>query len=205
MAKLVVFGGTGYAGTKVVAEARDRGHEVLAIARNAEGEGTRAGSLYDEAFLAEVAKGADVLVIAVQGQSGLLEAVPSIAQVAKDNGARIGVVGGAGSLYVTEGGPRLIDTPEFPDEYKGEAGAHVEVLEAFRALPEDVEWFYLSPAPEFGAWTEGGRIGDFRLGSDVILNDENGRSKISGADYAIAFVDEIDKPEHRRQRFCVAY
>ncbi|WP_414939804.1 NAD(P)-dependent oxidoreductase [Amycolatopsis sp. cmx-11-51] len=205
MAKLVVFGGTGYAGTKVVAEARDRGHEVLAIARNAEGEGTRAGSLYDEAFLAEVAKGADVLVIAVQGQSGLLEAVPSIAQVAKDNGARIGVVGGAGSLYVTEGGPRLIDTPEFPDEYKGEAGAHVEVLEAFRALPEDVEWFYLSPAPEFGAWTEGERIGDFRLGSDVILNDENGRSKISGADYAIAFVDEIDKPEHRRQRFCVAY
>ncbi|MER6664827.1 NAD(P)H-binding protein [Amycolatopsis japonica] len=205
MAKLVVFGGTGYAGGKITAEARGRGHEVLAVSRNAEGEGTKAGSLYDEAFLSDVAKGADVLVIAVHGQSGLLGAVPSIAQAAKDNGARIGVVGGAGSLNVAEGGPRLIDTPEFPDEYKGEAGAHAEVLEAFRKLPEDVDWFYLSPAAEFGAWAEGERTGEFRLGGDVLLTDENGGSKISGADYAIAFVDEIDKPERRRQRFCVAY
>lgn len=205
MAKLVVFGGTGYAGGKVTAEARGRGHEVLAVSRNADGEGTRAGSLYDEEFLAEVAKGADVLVVAVHGQGGLLDAVPSIAQVAKDNGARVGVVGGAGSLHVAEGGPRLIDTPEFPDEYRGEAGTHAEVLEAFRALPEDVDWFYLSPAAEFGAWTEGERTGEFRLGSDILLTDENGASKISGADYAIAFVDEIDKPANRRRRFCVGY
>lgn len=205
MAKLVVFGGTGYAGGKVTAEARGRGHEVLAVSRNADGEGTRAGSLYDEEFLAEVAKGADVLVVAVHGQGGLLDAVPSIAQVAKDNGARVGVVGGAGSLHVAEGGPRLIDTPEFPDEYKGEAGTHAEVLEAFRALPEDVDWFYLSPAAEFGAWAEGERTGEFRLGSDILLTDENGASKISGADYAIAFVDEIDKPANRRRRFCVGY
>ncbi|WP_410648471.1 NAD(P)-dependent oxidoreductase [Amycolatopsis sp. cmx-4-54] len=205
MAKLVVFGGTGYAGGKITAEARGRGHEVLVVSRNAEGEGTKAGSLYDEAFLADAAKGADVLVIAVHGQSGLLDAVPSIARVARDNGARIGVVGGAGSLHVAKGGPRLIDTPEFPDEYKGEAGAHVEVLEAFRKLPEDVDWFYVSPAAEFGAWAEGERTGEFRLGGDVLLTDENGGSKIGGADYAIAFVDEIDKPEHRRQRFCVAY
>ncbi|WP_181770395.1 NAD(P)-dependent oxidoreductase [Amycolatopsis pittospori] len=205
MAKLVVFGGTGYAGGKITAEARSRGHEVVVVSRNAEGEGSRAGSLYDEAFLAEVAKGADVLVIAVHGQGGLLDAVPSIAQVAKDNGARIGVVGGAGSLHVAEGGPRLIDTPEFPDEYKGEAGSHAKVLEAFRELPEDIDWFYVSPAAEFGAWAEGERTGQYRLGGDVLLTDENGASKVGGADYAIAFVDEIDKPAHRRQRFCVAY
>ncbi len=205
MAKLVVFGGTGYAGGKITAEARGRGHEVLVVARNAEGDGTRSGSLYDEEFLAEVVKGADVLVIAVHGQGGLLDAVPSIARTAKDNGARIGVVGGAGSLRVAEGGPRLIDTPGFPDEYKGEAGTHAKVLEAFRELPEDVDWFYLSPAAEFGAWAEGERTGNFRIGGDVLLTDENGASKISGADYAIAFVDEIEKSARPRQRFCVAY
>ncbi|WIY05698.1 hypothetical protein QRX60_18270 [Amycolatopsis mongoliensis] len=34
MAKLVVFGGTGYAGGKIGAEAVRRGHEVVGVARN---------------------------------------------------------------------------------------------------------------------------------------------------------------------------
>lgn len=45
----------------------------------------------------------------------------------------------------------------------------------------------------------------FRLGGDVLLTDENGVSDISGADFAQAFVDEIETPTHTGQRFTVAY
>ncbi|MFD9960548.1 NAD(P)-dependent oxidoreductase [Amycolatopsis sp. NPDC058986] len=214
MAKLVIFGATGYAGGRIGAEARRRGHDVVGVARNVDGISgdftARAGSLHDAPFVAEVAKGADVLVVATPAREDadgrkLLDAVPSLAKAAVAEGARLAFVGGAGSLHVVEGGPRLIDTPEFPDEYKPEAGNHADVLAAVRELPSDVDWFYVSPAAEFGAWAAGERTGKFRLGGDVLLADENGASKIGGDDYAIAFVDEIEQPKHSRRRFTVAY
>lgn len=215
MAKVVLFGASGYAGGKILAEAVERGHEVVAVARNAgaiaerDGVSVREGSLHDEAFLAEVVKGADVVVSAIPGRElegkRLIDAVPSLAKAARESGARIGVVGGAGSLHATEGGPRLIDLPDFPDAAKNEAGNHAKVLAVFRELPEGVDWFYVSPAASFGAWAPGERTGGYRVGGDVLVTDENGDSNISGDDFAIAFVDEIEKPVHRRRRFTVAY
>ncbi|WP_158889303.1 NAD(P)-dependent oxidoreductase [Amycolatopsis anabasis] len=216
MAKLVVFGATGYAGGKIVEEALRRGHEVVAVARHADslaprdGLTVRAGSIHDDALLAEVATGADVLISAIPARpmedgGRLLEAVPALAKAAQDLRVRIGVVGGAGSLRVSEGGPRVIDNPEFPAEYKPEASSHAEVLDAFRELPEGVDWFYVSPAAQFGAYVPGERTGKYRVGGDVLLVDDQGVSTISGDDYAIAFLDEIEQPAHRRRRFTVAY
>jgi hypothetical protein len=214
MTKLVVFGATGYAGGRITDEALRRGHSVVGVARKAEGlpEGVeaRAGSMHDAGFVADVTRGADVIVVATPGRADdegrrLLDAVPTLVDAARAAGARLSFVGGAGSLHVAEGGPRLIDTPDFPDAYKPEAGSHADVLAALRALPEDVDWFYVSPAAEFGAWNAGERTGEFRVGGDVLLSDAAGHSGISGADYAIAFVDEIDEPKHRRARFTVAY
>jgi uncharacterized protein len=215
MAKLVLFGATGYAGGKILDEALSRGHEVVGVARNVEplaardGLTVRTGSLHDDTLVQELAAHADVLVIAIPARplengERLIDAVPHFAKAA-ESGARIGVVGGAGSLHVSEDGPRLIDTPEFPDEVKPEAGGHAEVLYAFRELPEGVDWFYVSPAVQFGAHAPGERKGTYRVGGDVLLTEENGDSKISGDDYAIAFVDEIEKSAHRRERFSVAY
>jgi hypothetical protein len=185
------------------------------VARNVEavpeldGVTVRAGSLHDESFLTEVVKGADVVVSAIPGRpldgKRLLDAVPSIAKAAQENGTRIGVVGGAGSLDAAEGGPRLIDTPDFPEAAKPEAGNHAKVLEAFRELPESVDWFYVSPAAEFGSWAPGERTGRYRVGGDILVTDEHGHSQIGGDDFAIAFVDEIETPTHRRRRFTVAY
>jgi putative NADH-flavin reductase len=141
----------------------------------------------------------------VDGEPFLPPLVPSLLEAAAEGGTRIGVVGGAGSLHVAEGGPRLIDTPAFPEAFKAEAGSHARALDALRAADTDVDWFYLSPAAEFGAWVAGERTGTFRLGGDVLLSDADGKSFISGADYAIAFVDEIDKPAHHQARFSVAY
>ena len=80
-----------------------------------------------------------------------------------------------------------------------------EFLETLRTTPPDFDWFFLSPALSFGAHVPGERTGSFRIGGDVMLTDASGISAISGADYAIAFVDEIEKPVHHRQRFTVAY
>jgi putative NADH-flavin reductase len=126
--------------------------------------------------------------------SGLLDAVA---------GARLGIVGGAASLLAAEGGPLVLDT--LPEEYKPESEANARVLDALRRASTTVDWFYLSPALSFGSWNPGERTGTFRLGSDVLVTDANGKSEISGADYAIAFVDEIEKPAHHQTRFTVGY
>ncbi|MDS0137630.1 MULTISPECIES: NAD(P)H-binding protein [unclassified Amycolatopsis] len=213
MAKLVIFGATGYAGGRIGAEALRRGHEVAGVARHAgsvpEGVDEHQGSLHDEEFVASLAKDADVFVVATPAREldgkKLIEAVPALARIASENGVRLSFVGGAASLHVAEGGPRLFDTREFPAEYKDEAGNHAEVLGLLREQPEGVDWFYVSPAAEFGAWTPGERRGEYRIGGDVLVTDENGRSHIGGDDFAIAYVDEIERPKHRRARFTVAY
>ncbi|MGW3999020.1 NAD(P)-dependent oxidoreductase [Amycolatopsis sp. NPDC004772] len=213
MAKLVIFGATGYAGGRIGAEALRRGHEVAGVARHAgsvpEGVDEHQGSLHDEEFVASLAKDADVFVVATPAREldgkKLIEAVPALARIASENDVRLSFVGGAASLHVAEGGPRLFDTPEFPAEYKDEAGSHAEVLGLLREQPESLDWFYVSPAAEFGAWTPGERRGEYRIGGDVLVTDENGRSHIGGDDFAIAYVDEIEQPKHRRARFTVAY
>jgi uncharacterized protein len=119
-------------------------------------------------------------------------------------GARLGVVGGASSLLVATGGPRVIDAG-FPLEYKAEAEAHSRVLEALRDAVTTVDWFYLSPAASFGAYNPGTKTGTFRLGTDVLITAADGSSEISGEDYATAFVDEIEEPVHHQTRFTLGY
>lgn len=215
MAKVVVFGVTGYAGGAIASELIARGHEVVGVSRSSAeapaGVRALAGSLFDEAFVRELASGAQHIVVALpaaprgEGDHALIDALPVLSRVAIAENARVGVVGGAGSLTVTDGGPRLVDTPEFPEAFQPEARAHGAVLEALRSGDEALDWFYLSPAATFGAWNAGERTGVFRLGGDVLLTDAAGESAISGADYAIAFVDEIEQHAHSRARFSVAY
>jgi len=217
MSTIVIYGGTGYAGSRIVAEAAARGHQVTAVARHVSDapaiDGVRyvSGSFYDAAQLLELTKGADVLVSAIHaaGSDGesILEALPSIVQAAQVNGVRVGIVAGAGSLLVEEGGEqvRTAYASALPAEAMPEINTHADFLEALRQTPADVDWFFLSPALSFGAHVPGERTGSFRIGGDVMLTDENGVSAISGDDYAIAFVDEIERPAHHRARFTVAY
>lgn len=217
MAKLVVFGATGFAGKRITAEALLRGDQVMGVARhieslpgNVDGLLARVGSIHDEPLVTELAKDADALVVAVPARGGggepdLADAVPMLARVAEDTGVRLAFVGGAGSLETEAGGPRLLDTADFPDAYKPEANAHAAVLAALRALPADVDWFYLSPPAEFGSWVTVESTGRYRTGDDVLLVDAKGDSTIAGEDYALAFVDEIAQPLHSRRRFTVGY
>lgn len=215
MSHVVVFGATGYAGGHITRELASRGKKVTGVARSvdsvSEGVQGAAGSIFDEAFVRDVTRGADEIVVALRASAenddapALIDALPLLTDIARAEDARLSFVGGAGSLHVTEGGPRLVDGEEFPDAYKGEALAHADILEALRTSESDLNWFYVSPAASFGSWNPGERTGTFRIGSDILLVDENGNSDISGADLAIAYADEIERRERTGERFTVAY
>jgi hypothetical protein len=120
---------------------------------------------------------------------------------------RLAHVGGASSLLVEAGGPRLWDVTKehVPDEVRPEVETGLQILDDFRASPETVDWFYVSPPEKFGAWVPAPVKGEYRLGGDVLVRDEAGESTISAADLAVAIVDEIEHPAHRRRRFTAAH
>ena len=212
MTTIAIFGATGYSGSNIAHEALLRGHRVIAVARNTDplagrtDMDIRQGSLFDEEFLRGIASDANVIAVALQAHgSGLPEYIPTLARIATDNAVRIGVVGGAGNLRVSPDGPRALDSSIFPEEYREDGKAHAEVITQLRALPEGVDWFSLAPPAMYNSENRGERTGIFRVGDDVLLVDEDGNSRIGGADYAIAFVDEIDNPRHHRALFTVGY
>lgn len=214
MARIKVLGGTGYAGSHIVAEAVERGHEVTSYSRTTpaapvEGATYVTGSVFDDAFLTQAVTETDVVIetLSPRGElEGKLEGVvDKLADLAQGAGIRLGVIGGAGSLLVAEGGPKLMDTEGFPSEFLPEVRTGEALLKALQARPEQLDWFYVSPAAGFGAFAPGQATGTYRVGGDVLLTDEQGNSFISGADLATAVVDEIEAPAHRRRRFTVAY
>lgn len=215
MSKVIVFGATGYAGGHISAELLRRGFDVVGVARNTSGLAPApsltavSGSLFDPTFVREVSQDASAIVVALHAAADadgnkLVNAVPSLVEAAKASGARLAIVGGAGSLRVSPDGPLLFDTPEFPDQFKDEAVSSSQILDALKSS-DGVDWFYLSPAASFGSYNPGEGTGKYRTSDDILLTDENGESRLSGADYALAFVDELETPRHHNARFAVAY
>jgi putative NADH-flavin reductase len=213
MARISVFGGTGYAGGNIAAEAARRGHTVTSFSRNlpeqpADGVEYVQGSLLDPTTRAQALEAADVVVVTVAPRGDMAGAVrdgiKALATEAEQAGVRVGVIGGAGSLHVAEGGPRLFDTDAFPADYKPESLEMADSLDDLRAT-ERLDWFYVSPPAAFGAFAPGEALGTYRVGGDVLLSDDEGNSFIGGADFGRALVDEIEQPAHRRARFTVAY
>lgn len=214
MARITIIGGTGYAGALIVAEAASRGHEVTSISRalpdeKIDGVTYVEGSVTDADVRARAVQDADVVYSAISPRGDMegrtRQALADLAGAAQQAGVRLGITGGAGSLLVAEGGPRLSDTDDFPDAFKTEAAEMAAVLDDLRASDASLDWFYVSPAAGFGAFAPGEKTGTFRVGGDVLLADADGNSFISGADFATAVVDEIEQPAHRRTRFSVAY
>lgn len=201
--KIALIGATGNAGSRILAELLRRGHTVTAIVRNPDKVPVnpkvtaRRGDVFDQNGLAALLKGHDAVISSVHFTASdprkLIEAVRA------SGVPRYLVVGGAGSLEVAPG-RKLIDTPEFPPQYKAEAAAGNAFLDLLRA-EKQIDWTFLSPSALF---VPGERTGKFRLGADQLLATAKG-SSISFEDYAIALTDELEKPAHSRRRFTVGY
>lgn len=201
---VALVGASGRAGSCILKELVSRGHTVTGIARHpdkiADLPGvTRIGcdaSQTDK--LAQIATGHDVAISAVRFKDGDPDSL--IAAMKKARIGRYLVVGGAGSLEVAPG-QMLMNSPEFPEAAKHEAGKGAAFLQKLRAEP-DLNWTFLSPAVRI---VSGERTGKFRLGIDTPIYLPGGDSWISFEDYAIALVDELETPAHERRRFTVGY
>lgn len=117
---------------------------------------------------------------------------------------RLLIVGGAGTLFVKPG-VRLVDTGTLPAEWLPGVKSLGEFYLNFLTKVKDVDWVFLSPAGNLGNLQKGVRTGKYRVGKDDMLFDEKGNSFISVEDYAVAMVDELEKPAHHYERFTVAY
>ena len=202
--KVALIGASGFIGSRLLAELAARGHAVTAIVRNPEkvaslpGVTAVKGDVFDRDGLARLLAGHDAVISAVHFSASDPQVL--LASVRQSGVQRYLVVGGAGSLEVAPG-VKLFDTPEFPAVYLDEArkgGAFLDLLKQEQGL----DWTFLSPSALI---QPGERTGKFRLGTDQLLVDEKGDSSISAEDYAIALVDELEKPAHGRRRFTVGY
>ncbi|MGG3889715.1 NAD(P)-dependent oxidoreductase [Metabacillus fastidiosus] len=207
--KIGVIGASGKAGSLILKEAVERGHEVTAIVRNAE--------KVKEANIEVIEKNIfdlnsqnlekfDVVVNAFNATSGeehqhieagkvLIEALKGAPKT------RLIVVGGAGSLFVDEAKTvRVMDTPDFPEAYFPTASNMGKNLEELQNT-SGIQWTYISPAGFFDP--EGKRTGSYQKGKDQLTLNSKGESYISYSDYAIAVLDEIENPQYKNERFSV--
>ncbi|KAA5549149.1 NAD(P)H-binding protein [Adhaeribacter rhizoryzae] len=210
--------GAGFVGSAVLKELTNRGHEVKVLVRHPEKVSAPNNNVTVVATdatepdqVAEQVKGADAVISTYNAgwtnpnlYNDFLEGSKAIQEGVKKSGVkRFITVGGAGSLYV---GPdtQLVDTPQFPTDYKTGALAARDYLNILKE-EQELDWTFLSPAIEMHQGTSGERKGTYRTGLENPVFDQNGRSIASVEDTAVAIVDELENPKHIRQRFTAAY
>jgi putative NADH-flavin reductase len=196
--KIVVLGATGMIGSRIAAELAERAYEVVAASRASSVDAT------DPESVAATVRGADAVVCAVSAR-GVSYTLADVARAVVEGLRRAGVrrlfvVGGAASLEVAPG-VRLLDTPDFREEWRAEALQGAEALAFFRSV-DDLDWLYVSPAAVI---QPGESTGRYRLGGDRLLVHEDGRSEISAEDYAIGMADLIEQDIPARRRVTIAY
>jgi len=210
---IALIGATGFVGKALLEELLSRGHHVRALQRDAGKLAARPGLevrsvdvLAKGGFAGEL-KGVDAVVSAYNAGWGnpnlhddFLRGSDAIADAARTAGVRLIVVGGAGSLFI--GGKQIVDSPEFPAEWKQGALAAREALNRLRADKTALDWTFVSPAMHL---EPGERTGQFRLGGEEPVFDAKGENRITVADLAAAIVNELEAPQHRRARFTAAY
>jgi len=216
MKEIVLIGASGFVGSAILNEALDRGHKVTAVVRHPEKITAVHKNLVvkqdDVSFsgiVPEVSKGADAVISAYNPGWKNPDIAEETARVyrtilegVRQSGVkRFLVVGGAGSLFISSG-KRLMDAGVMPEF----------ILPAVRALADfylhdlmaekSIDWVFFSPASML---EPGLRTAKFRLGKDDLIVNEGGESKISVQDYAVAMIDELEKPAHHRERFTIGY
>lgn len=213
--KLAIIGASGFVGSALLNEALTRGHQVTAIVRhpekitNTDAQLTiKQGDAQDAQSMAHLIAGHDAVLSAYNPgwtdpnlYHEFLKGAEAIeAGTQQANVSRLLVVGGAGSLEIAPG-VQLVDTPEFPAEYKPGASAARDYLTTLRHNTT-LDWTYLSPAMDL---FPGERTGTFRIGTNQPVFSEQGSCRISVADLAIAALNEIEEPHFIRERFTLGY
>jgi len=204
--KIAIVGASGKAGSRIMKEALDRGHEVTAIVRDASKVAGNVAVIEKDVFDLSVSdlQVFDVVVNAygaAPGQEHLhVDAGNVLISALKGSNTRLIVVGGAGSLYVDEAKTlKVMDTPDFPAIYFPTASNQGKNLDILKETT-NLKWTFISPSALFAL---GQRTGSYVKGQDHLLVNSKGESYVSYEDYAIAVIDEIEHPQHIGERFTV--
>ncbi|PRY14273.1 hypothetical protein CLV24_10483 [Pontibacter ummariensis] len=213
--KIAIIGASGNIGSRIMQEALARGHNVTAIVRHPEKVGkesvsltVKRGDVENVEETAALIKDHDAVVVSYSPGRGpgtdyskYVTVAQKVLEAAKKAGVkRVVNVGGAGSLY-TEGGVQLVDTPEFPEAWRGGSAAQRDSLKVYQQ-EQELEWTFFCPAVMI---EPGERTGKFRYNTEHPVYDEKGESRISRQDYAVALLNELENPQYIRQRFTVGY
>jgi uncharacterized protein len=201
---IVLAGATGNIGSRILDEALRRGHRVTGLTRGPAKLAARDGLQAKKANTAEVAaftdalKGHDAAILSVKWNENDVHQV--LDALRKAGVKRCLFVVGAGSLLRSDGRTHFDHMAEKGIQPPTSKPAALALAEVQKVM--DLEWTAISPPASI---QPGERTGKFRLGRDHLLEDDKGKSEISREDFAIAILDEIEKPKHIRQRFTAAY
>jgi uncharacterized protein len=216
MKKIVLIGASGFIGSAILKEALDRGHSVVAVVRHRDkitmvhkNLVVKQGDVSQRNLLAEISKGSDAVISAYNPgwknpdiSAETVSVYRTILEGVRQSGVkRFLVVGGAGSLFISPG-KRLMDSGVIPDSFLPAVKALAEIYLIDLQAEKSIDWVFFSPA---GIIEPGQRTNKFRLGKDDLIVDSRGESKISVQDYAVAMIDEFEKPAHHRERFTIGY
>jgi uncharacterized protein len=216
MKKIVLIGASGFVGSAILKEALDRGHNVTSVNRHPERITAisnnlivKQGDVSSMETVTGICAGSDVVISAYNPgwnnpdiANETTRVYRTIIQGVKQAGVkRLLVVGGAASLFASPG-KRLMDTGSMPETFLPAVRALADVYLVDLMKENRLDWVFFSPA---GNLYKGERTGKFRLGTDDLIVNEKGESKISVQDYAVAMIDEVEKPAHHRERFTVGY
>lgn len=208
--QIALYGATGRTGSRILHELLSRGHRVIAVKRDGQTPSSPAEVVWATDDLSHVPnivnviRGTGAVVSAYSAPSDDSDALVGVCErlaeaVAVSGVPRLLVVGGAGVLQVAPG-VTLLDSGKLPAEWVPMAAAHAKALAALKR--RSIDWTYISPAAMF---EPGERTGRYRTAKDSLLTNEAGESRISMEDYAIAIVDELEKPKHLRASFAVSW
>jgi putative NADH-flavin reductase len=211
---IVVYGGSGNIGSRIVNEAVARGHNVTVVDKNPKvdlapkGVKVVTGDVFDKQDILKNIAGADALVSSIVVRpaptpdfalSVVKSEVEALRAQAGPKKTRLLVVGGGSSLYGADG-KRIIE--RFGGRQDGEVKSSVDSVDWLKAEVKDVQWSFFSPN---GNFAPGKRTGAYHFGGDKVIVDASGRGAISYEDYAAAMIDEIEKPQFINKHFTAGY
>lgn len=214
--RIVLIGASGFVGSALLEEALNWGHQVTAVVRDPAKITMTGPNLFvvkadvsSPETVADVCRGFSSVISAFNPgwknpdiYNDTIRIYSAILKGVKEAGVkRLLCVGGAGSLFIAPG-LRLMDSGSVPPSLLPGVKAMGDFYLDILSREKEIDWVFLSPAADM---RPGKRTGKFRMGKDDLIEDERGISAISVEDYAVAMINELEKPAHHRERFTIGY
>lgn len=209
--KIAILGAAGNVGSVLTKEALLRGHQVVALVTDkskvalVEGLEAIAVNALNPESLAVAFKGQELVISALGPKHGaeetLVQMTRTLIEATKGSQVqRLIAVGGAGGLKINDS-TTLAQSGALPAEWMPIVNAHIEAFDLY-IRETDLNWTVLRPSSFF---SPGERTGHFRLGTDTLLIDTEGNSRISFEDFAVALFDEVEHSAYNKKSFTVGY